>query len=88
MVAGGSGGNLQLEAGGVESAEFYKYVGAMITENVGSTDEIKNRINQGRILTKQIVFRGVIKLPKNTKIRIYKRRWWKALAYMERKRGR
>jgi hypothetical protein len=46
VVVGGSGGNLQLEAGSVK--------GVMITKNGGSTDKIKNRINDGRRLTKQL----------------------------------
>jgi hypothetical protein len=54
VVVRGSGAYLQLEAGGVKNAKFYKYVEVMITENEGSTDKIKYRINQGRILTKQL----------------------------------
>jgi hypothetical protein len=55
--------NLQLEVGGAKNAEFYKYLGVMITENE-NIKGIKNRTNQGRILTKQIVFCAMIKLSK------------------------
>jgi endo-beta-N-acetylglucosaminidase D len=57
----------------VTNAKYYKYLGVTITENGGGTDEIKNIINQGRILTQQL--NNVLwndRITKNTNIRIYK----------------
>ena len=73
LVAGGVSRDLILDRGTISGVENYKYLGAITTKDGGSETEIKNRIRQGKQVTKQL--HGILWNPQirhTTKIRIYK----------------
>lgn len=73
IVAGNVQRNLQLPKGVVRGVNSYKYLGTIISSDGASTQEIKSRINQGRVVTSQlnsVLWSNQIK--EDTKIRIYK----------------
>ena len=73
VVAGGERRDLHISKGVVKGVDSYKYLGIKITNCGTSEAEIKTRVNQGRVVTKQlnsVLWSSQIK--NNTKIRIYK----------------
>lgn len=73
LVAGANDRDLVLDRGTIGSTNSYKYLGVNITKDGSSENEIKRRIGQGKVITKQL--NSVLwsrQIRPEIKIRIYK----------------